>query len=78
MTDRVIEVQNFRKTYGDFVAVDDITFDVRRGEIFGLLGQMAPARRARSRAWRGCASRMAAACESPASIQPASSANCET
>jgi len=38
MTDLVIEVRNFSKTYGDFVAVDDISFDVRRGEIFGLLG----------------------------------------
>jgi ABC-2 type transport system ATP-binding protein len=38
MADQVIEVQNFRKTYGDFVAVDDISFVVNRGEIFGLLG----------------------------------------
>ena len=34
----VIEATNFRKTYGDFVAVDGISFDVRQGEIFGLLG----------------------------------------
>jgi len=34
----VIEVKDFRKTYGDFVAVDGISFDVRQGEIFGLLG----------------------------------------
>jgi ABC-2 type transport system ATP-binding protein len=38
MNDSVIQVDNFRKTYGDFVAVDDISFEVRRGEIFGLLG----------------------------------------
>ncbi len=38
MEDVVIEVRNFRKTYGEFVAVDDISFDVKRGEIFGLLG----------------------------------------
>lgn len=38
MTDAVIEIRNFRKAYGDFVAVKDITFEVRRGEIFGLLG----------------------------------------
>jgi len=38
MNDSVIQVRNFRKTYGDFVAVDDISFDVQRGEIFGLLG----------------------------------------
>jgi ABC-2 type transport system ATP-binding protein len=38
MDDFVIQVQNFRKTYGDLVAVDDISFSVRPGEIFGLLG----------------------------------------
>lgn len=38
MNDSVIEVKNFRKTYGDFVAVDGISFDVKQGEIFGLLG----------------------------------------
>ena len=38
MNDTVIEVRDFRKTYGDFVAVDDISFEVNRGEIFGLLG----------------------------------------
>ena len=36
--DTVIMVRDFRKTYGDFVAVDGISFDVQRGEIFGLLG----------------------------------------
>lgn len=38
MIDSVIEVREFRKTYGDFVAVDNISFEVERGEIFGLLG----------------------------------------
>ena len=38
MEENVIEVKNFRKTYGSFVAVDDISFEVHRGEIFGLLG----------------------------------------
>jgi ABC-2 type transport system ATP-binding protein len=38
MEDSVIQVQDFRKTYGDFVAVDGVSFDVRRGEVFGLLG----------------------------------------
>ena len=38
MNDIVIEVQNLRKTYGAFTAVDDISFSVQRGEIFGLLG----------------------------------------
>ena len=34
----VISVQNLRKTYGRTVAVDDISFDVAEGEIFGFLG----------------------------------------
>jgi len=38
MKDSVIEVKDFRKTYDDFVAVDNISFDVHQGEIFGLLG----------------------------------------
>jgi len=38
MKNSVIEVEDFRKIYGDFVAVDNISFDVKQGEIFGLLG----------------------------------------
>jgi ABC-2 type transport system ATP-binding protein len=38
MNEVVIQVNDFRKQYGDFVAVDGITFEVKRGEIFGLLG----------------------------------------
>jgi len=38
MKDSVIKVRDFRKTYGDLVAVDGISFDVQQGEIFGLLG----------------------------------------
>ncbi|MCB9134144.1 MAG: ABC transporter ATP-binding protein [Anaerolineales bacterium] len=34
----MIEVKNFRKTYGEYVAVEDISFEVQQGEIFGLLG----------------------------------------
>jgi ABC-type Na+ transport system ATPase subunit NatA len=30
----VIEVQNLHKTYGDIVAVDDVSFTVHEGEIF--------------------------------------------
>ena len=33
----IIEVTNLRKTYGDTVAVDDISFTVNKGEIFGIL-----------------------------------------
>jgi ABC-2 type transport system ATP-binding protein len=34
----VIQVSAVRKTYGRTVAVDDVSFDVLRGEIFGLIG----------------------------------------
>jgi ABC-2 type transport system ATP-binding protein len=34
----VITVRNIRKTYGRTVAIDDVSFDVRQGEIFGLIG----------------------------------------
>ncbi len=34
----VIDVQNLHKTYGDTVAVDDVSFTVHEGEIFGILG----------------------------------------
>src|SRR5271165_2835779 len=35
---KVIEVLQLRKVYGGTVAVDDISFQVEAGEIFGLLG----------------------------------------
>lgn len=37
-TDKVIIVKELTKRFGDFVAVDHISFDVSRGEIFGFLG----------------------------------------
>ncbi|AWX44394.1 Monosaccharide-transporting ATPase [Flagellimonas maritima] len=36
--EKVIEVQDLTKKFGDFTAVDAITFDVYKGEIFGFLG----------------------------------------
>src|ERR687894_2594291 len=38
MTKPVVEVSNLRKTYGPKVAVDDVSFTVQAGEIFGILG----------------------------------------
>lgn len=38
MDDYVVRVKDFRKVYGETVAVDGISFEVLRGEIFGLLG----------------------------------------
>ena len=34
----VIDVSHLRKTYGETVAVDDVSFVVREDEIFGILG----------------------------------------
>jgi len=37
-TEPVIEVEHLVKAFGDFRAVDDISFTVKKGEIFGFLG----------------------------------------
>lgn len=34
----IIQVQNLTKKFGDFTAVDSISFEVKKGEIFGFLG----------------------------------------
>jgi ABC-2 type transport system ATP-binding protein len=38
MSDTAIEVRNLAKRFGDVVAVDDVSFDVKPGEVFSLLG----------------------------------------
>ena len=38
MSDVIISVKDLTKRFGDFTAVNRITFDVERGEIFGFLG----------------------------------------
>ncbi|MDE6383989.1 MAG: ABC transporter ATP-binding protein [Paramuribaculum sp.] len=38
ISEYAITVKNLTKKFGDFTAVDRITFDVRKGEIFGFLG----------------------------------------
>lgn len=38
MREPISEVRDFTKMYGDFTAVDSISFAVDRGEIFGLPG----------------------------------------
>lgn len=36
--DNIIEVKNLVKRYGNFTAVNDVTFDVKKGEVFAFLG----------------------------------------
>ncbi len=38
MNEVVISVHNLTKKFGNFTAVDNISFDVKKGEIFGFLG----------------------------------------
>ena len=34
----IIQVEGLRKVYGTTVAVDDVSFEVKEGEIFGMVG----------------------------------------
>lgn len=34
-----LELQNFTKRYGDFTAVNDISFSIKKGDFFGFLGR---------------------------------------
>jgi ABC-2 type transport system ATP-binding protein len=38
MTTPVLRVSHLRKQFGDFTAVDDVSFSIEPGEILGLLG----------------------------------------
>ncbi|OFW67175.1 MAG: ABC transporter [Actinobacteria bacterium RBG_16_68_21] len=38
MAESLVSARNLSKKFGDLVAVDDIDFDVHRGEVFGFLG----------------------------------------
>jgi len=38
MPDNAVEIRDLVKCFGDFVAVDHVSMEVRRGEIFGFLG----------------------------------------
>ncbi len=35
---KILEVKNLKKSFGDFVAIEDISFDLKEGEILGFLG----------------------------------------
>ena len=38
LMDNIIEVKNLTKKFADFTAVDDISFDVPKGQVFAFLG----------------------------------------
>ena len=38
MVQKILEVKNLTKKFGKFIAVDNVSFDLKRGEILGLLG----------------------------------------
>lgn len=38
MAENIIDVKNLKHSYGDFLAVDDVCFSVKEGEIFAFLG----------------------------------------
>lgn len=38
MKNAIIQVKNFSKRYGEFIAVDDISFEVEEGTVFAFLG----------------------------------------
>lgn len=48
MPDISVSLQSVTKRYGSFTAVDDLSFDVAKGEIYGFLGPNGPARPHRS------------------------------
>jgi len=37
-TDPIVSVRDLRKSYGSFIALDGVSFDIERGETFALLG----------------------------------------
>ncbi len=38
MSNAILEVKNLKKAYGSNMAVDGVSFSVKRGEVFGILG----------------------------------------
>jgi len=65
----IVQVEGLRKTYGATVAVDDVSFEVKEGEIFGMVGPNGAGRPPSSSAWKACASRDAGSVRVWASIR---------
>ena len=39
MADNLLEIRHFSQVFGKFRAVDDVSFSIQRGEVFGLVGE---------------------------------------
>jgi ABC-type multidrug transport system ATPase subunit len=50
----ILEVSHLRKTFGVVQAVDDLSFQVEKGEIFGLLGPNGAGKTTRSGSFWTC------------------------
>ena len=69
----LLEVHELTVAYGPKVAVDKVSFDIRRSEIFGLLGPNGAGKTTRSARLRGCEGRALApsfSMESTSSASP--------
>jgi ABC-type multidrug transport system ATPase subunit len=78
MAEPVIQVTDFTKVYGEFVAVDGISFDVQRSEIFGLLGPNGAGKTTTLECLEGCAVLTQGPCGYPAWTLRANLGNCAT
>lgn len=47
----LVEVKDLKKVFNGNVAVDNVSFEVKEKEIFGLLGPNGAARRAETTSW---------------------------
>jgi ABC-type branched-subunit amino acid transport system ATPase component len=66
MADRVLEVDRLSKRYGEVTALQDMSFIVRAGELFGFVGSNGAARRPPSACARACSGVLPGVCASPA------------
>ena len=38
MSESILSIKNVTKVYGDYTALNDVSFEVPKGSVFGLLG----------------------------------------